>query len=179
MNFLLGASIIILLLFPGLVFRLAYYSSRHGRGFSFTLVEALVISIIPTALIHLICMPLTLKYGLDFSKFYLIVISEKSAAPAISIAGVSGYLKYCLFTYTISAAAGIVVQRLVRRFNLDINIPGFRIHNEWYYQLRGLIVPSRRRRFRRFLQVDIIQLDALVESAKKPIYIRAPFTILF
>lgn len=167
MNFLLGASLIILLLFPGLVFRLAYYSTRHGRGFSFTLVEALVVSIIPTALIHLLCMPLTLSYGLNFSELYLIVISDKSGATAVTLASVSGYLKYCLLTYAIAGLAGFIIQRIVRVINLDINIPGFRIHNEWYYQLRGGIVFSSRWRIRRFMRADVVQLDAVVELGKE------------
>lgn len=60
MNFLLGASIIVLLLFPGLVFRLLYLHGRHTRGFSFGIVEELLLSVVPTLPVHLVCLAVTI-----------------------------------------------------------------------------------------------------------------------
>lgn len=82
MNFLLGASLIIWLLFPGLFF---------NRGFSFSMVEDLLFSLVPILFIHLLCLPVTLAFGLQFDELYLIVISDKTESGAVTRGAVYGF----------------------------------------------------------------------------------------
>src|SRR5688572_19780392 len=164
MNFLLGASIIILLLFPGLVFRLLYLNSRYTRGLSFGIVEELLFSLVPTLLIHLIFLPFTSFFNFDLSRLYLMVISHPGGAESLNFFGLRGFMLYCLGTYTLAGLLGALTQRVAMRLNWDINVPLFRIHNEWYYLLRGIFIESARG-WRQFARIEDIKIDAVVDIA--------------
>lgn len=48
---------------------------------------------------------------------------------------------------------------------LGYQYPLFRIHNEWYYLLRSMLVTSGTTGRRQFIMVDTVQADAVVEIA--------------
>lgn len=166
MNFLLGASIIILLLFPGLVFRLLYLNTRHNRGFSFTIAEELLFSLVPTLIIHLLCLPFTHFFSFSLPDLYLMVISHPDGSRPLNLHGLGWFIGYCLSSYLLAGLLGTGVQWLARRFNWDINLPIFRIHNEWYYLLRGVFIQGMNGR-RRFALIEEVKIDALVEIGGK------------
>jgi hypothetical protein len=142
-----------------------YLNTPYNRGFSFPLVEELLFSLVPTLFIHLLCLLITLPFGLRFDDLYLIVISEKTGAPAVDREAIYGFLSYCMLTYVVAWLFGLLVQRLAMRFNWDINFPLFLVHNEWYYLLRGMLVTSGTSGRRKFIAVDTVQVDAVVDIA--------------
>ncbi|WP_336516040.1 hypothetical protein [Pollutibacter soli] len=179
MNFLLGTIIIILLLFPGFLFRSVYLNVEHGRTFKSSLVEELLFSLVPNVLIHS-CLLLFILNRTDFSLdgFYLILINHRDGTDYLDIWEILFFLLYCLTSFFVAIVTGYFFRLLSVGQNWQINIPIFRIRNEWYYTLAGqyLQPPLRStifqriflRRFRRqFVRPDRILIDALVEINKE------------
>jgi len=171
-NFLLGTLLIILFLFPGFIFRASYLNVLHGRSFRSTFVEELLFSLVPSILIHVLVIVFTLLLT-DFSVkgFYFLMINHEQASNWMTNWDILKLIAYCILTYILGYGFGFMFRRyVVERLNWDINIPIFRIRNEWYYILKGFLFQIQRRSGRTwqmFAEPDEIRVDALFEIGKE------------
>ena len=165
MNFLLGTLLIILLLFPGFIFRAGYLNVPYGRTFKSTIVEELFFSIVPSIVIHIAILPFAFWIGFNLQGFYLIMINNAEGTRYIEKYDLLQFILYCVATYIVGFFLGILTRRGIEKLNWEINFPLFRIRNEWYYQLTGFFITNPDNR-RNFVRADQVEVNVVVELDK-------------
>jgi hypothetical protein len=166
MNFLLATLIIILLLFPGFLFRAQYLNVSHGRTFRSTLIEELLFSIIPCIIIHLPLIHLAFCYSLSAEGFYLLMINNPEAINYIDQEAFLGLLYYFLGSFFLALLLGSSFRYISELFNWEINVPMLRIRNEWYYKLTGTFLINSKSKRRRYAPARQVNVDVVVELNK-------------
>lgn len=167
MNFLFDAVLISLLLLPGVILRVSYLNISHGKKtFKTTFVEEIFVSLILTFFIHFIGYILTeiIFLPLDEKTLFLLLInSEKTIDFGLNSLSVKLFFVYCTVTYLTSWFLGAFFRKKAISKSWDVNYPIFRLHNDWYYILRGIIEEDENGK-KSFRKVNNVWVDVLVES---------------
>lgn len=187
MNFLLSALLVVLLLSPGPIFRIGYLNVRHGaRSFKTSFIEEMIFSIGLTCIAHYFAIRFVNRFisTIDTKHLYSVLINSDKIINEIHPNHVFQFLEYLLSLYCIAYFSGRIVRYFSNLLNLDINLPIFRLYNEWYYSLRGFYADggdtTRWQRFRNwfyrgdnswkvFVRCNEVWLDVLVSTKNENI----------
>jgi len=149
MNIALGALLILLLLFPGIVFRISYLNVPYGRKtFTLNFTDELLFSFIPAFILQFIGYyvvsigPTSANLGL----IYRLLISDKPDATLY--AGIQQsflpFSLYCFVMYFVAFVAGWLSRRFVHATKLHQTSDLFRFNNDWYALLSGEIIEQKK-----------------------------------
>jgi len=146
MNFIFVTVLIFIILIPGFLLRLSYFSAPFSKKFTGTnLIIDLTWSILPGLLIHFIAtllVPIFTTYSIryDYVGVLLLSITDKVLIPEIFnniqkfLPQIIGY-NLCILAFSI--ITGYVGKSIVRHFKLDRKWRFFRFSSRWYYVLSG------------------------------------------
>lgn len=148
MNIALGALVLFLLLFPGIILRIAYLNGPYSvKNIQSSLVDELVLSLIPAFILQAIGFLLAehcFGFNIDLKTIYQLIVGatvDKYKPDFASIESSIGYiLAYNLCLFLLALALGKGGRFLVQRWNLDIYMPSLRFNNDWYYLFSGRIL---------------------------------------
>ena len=143
MNIAFGALVIFLLLFPGIIFRLAYLEGPYSRrSIQSSLVDELILSLIPAFVIQFVGYWLVetlpfLPYEVDEKNFYYLLTGQPGLDFTYIETSVVGFVCYQCVIFIISFGLGKAFRWGVLHFQLDRRFHLLRMYNEWYYALSG------------------------------------------
>lgn len=170
MNIAIGALVLLLLIFPGILFRYAYLSGPYSRkNFQSSLSDEVVLSLIPAFLIqtlaYVIIEPVS---GTDVDVSLLIrLVSQVSSVSSAEFNTIESSLLlfsvYNIITCSFGFLSGKLFRNFVAKNNWDIKYHSLRFNNEWYYLLSGRIIdfPGNVGDSR---NINMVRVDVLSES---------------
>ena len=171
MNFVLGSFLILILLFPGIIFRISYLQGPYSRQtFNISAFDEIAWSLIPTLFLQtsgFIFVEFLLSVftgsGINLKLMYLLITG---APPALIdfIQLKASYLPFIIYNITLfglAAIAGFILRKIVLSRKLDFKYRFFRIHNEWYYLFNGHYILPKSNDLEK---VWFTQIDALVKA---------------
>ncbi|AQG79162.1 hypothetical protein [Spirosoma montaniterrae] len=187
MNVVLSALLIILLLYPGIFFRGAYFrGSRNGGTYKIKynvlrqpIWEQVTASIMPALTIHLVCtvfIDFFTPFQIDYQFVYNLLLGKSIDAPIGAPSGyvnakignyLLGFSGYLIASLTLALVGAAVARDLVFRNKLDSKYTLLRFSNEWFYWLTGRILetnPTTKDR-----TVDLIAVHILTETKENTI----------
>jgi hypothetical protein len=168
MNIAFGALILLLLLIPGLFFRVAYLNVRYsGKTFKSTIIDETLLALAPAFIIQVggfLFVEKVLHFSVSLQTIYQLIISSASFKDFEILRNSLGYfLLYSITLWIVSWCLGYGVRTLIKAFRLDYKYPIFRFQNSWYPILKGTVVnfPGYRH-----LQANIqwVWIDVIVET---------------
>lgn len=175
MNIAVGALILLLLIFPGILFRYAYLSGPYSRkNFQSSLSDEVVLSLIPSFLIQTIAYTLiehVLKINIDVS-LLIRLVSQLSLITSSEFELIENSILFFTFYSIVTCLFGFLSGKLFRnlaaKYNWDIKYHSLRFNNEWYYLLTGRILdfPNNTGDSQK---IDMVRVDVLCESQGSPI----------
>jgi hypothetical protein len=170
MNIAIGALVLLLLIFPGILFRYAYLSGPYSRrNFQSSLSDEVVLSLIPAFLIQALSysvVELILKINVDIS-LLIRLVSQVSGVVAAEFEIIENSILlfsiYNLITCSFGFLAGKLFRNFVAKNNWDIKYHSLRFNNEWYYLLSGRIIdfPGNAGNSR---NINMVRVDVMSES---------------
>lgn len=178
MNLAFGTILVFLILLPGVLFRLFYYSAPFSkRFFKSNLLDDVAWSVIPGILIQFLGVSVILHftpYKIDFGSLAILLVgkSEEAAHYIRAMGGIENHLgQIILYNFSLwifSSLAGEGCKRVVRWLDLDKKYQLFRFDNEWYYILSGEILefPGI---VGELSDVDFVFIDVLVKDSSQSI----------
>jgi hypothetical protein len=149
MNVALGALLLFLLLFPGIVVRTSYLSGPHSRkNIQTSLGDEVVLSLVPALVLQVLAYLFTehvLGQDIRLEQVYKLVVgatARDNYAPDFGIIerSLPGFLLYMIGLLLVATLTGNAARWLVERYNFDIKVYGLRYNNDWYYLLSGRIL---------------------------------------
>lgn len=171
MNIALGALLLFLLLFPGILLRMAYLNGPYSRkNIQTSLVDELILSLVPALFMQgtgYLLVNAFSGYRVRLLPVYQLIVgaSHPQYHPDFKLieASLPLFLGYCLVMFGLALSLGKAARYGVERLGLDILVHSLRFNNEWYYLLSGRILdfpgwPGQAR------EVADIWADVLVES---------------
>lgn len=170
MNIAIGALVLLLLIFPGILFRYAYLSGPYSRkNFQSSISDEVVLSLIPAFLIQTSAYAIVefiLEINIDISLLTRLVSQVSGIAPAEFETIEKSILLFCLYniaTCTLGFIAGKLFRNLVAKNNWDIKFHSLRFNNEWYYLLSGRILdfPGNQGNSQK---INLVRVDVMSES---------------
>ena len=168
MNIAFGALILLLLLIPGLFFRVAYLNVRYsGKTFKSTIIDETLLALAPAFIIQIggfLFVEYVLHRSVSLQTIYQLIISSASFKDfEILRRSLGWFLLYSVVLWVVSWMLGYAVRTLIKAFGLDYKYPIFRFQNSWYPILKGTLVnfPGYRH-----LQANIqlVWIDVIVET---------------
>ena len=171
MNIALATLALLVLLYPGFLYRRFYYTAEFSREYvKQTITDLVFASILPAFIMHIIgyCLFVKGRYDIDIQVLGTLLSGTTDAA-RITHAFNSLYesaLQIIRYIGVVSALAmifGILSKKVVRWCKLDRKLPFFRFQNEWHYVFSGEIldfpnIPGKAE------DVDFKYVDILVKS---------------
>jgi hypothetical protein len=170
MNIAVGALVLLLLIFPGILFRFAYLSGPYSRkNFQSSISDEVVLSLIPAFLIQSLAYCVTeyiLSIDIDVSLLIRLVAQIQSITPQEFEAiehSILFFAVYSTITCIFGFLSGKLFRNLVSRYNWDIKYHSLRFNNEWYYLLTGRILdfPSNSGNS---AKINLVRVDVMSES---------------
>lgn len=165
MNFALGTIISLVLVSPGVFFRMGFLSNPNPVStVNGPLVNEIFYSLIPAIILQLVGLALLNELGrtIDFVTIIEIITSRKESTK-LSNKIVSTRLPAFFFYHILLSIFGWATGRLIRYaidyFGLFRTSSVFKLNNEWYYLLTGAMVLSRDEQ-----KIAYVQVDALAEE---------------
>jgi hypothetical protein len=169
MNIALGALLIFILLFPGIIFRIAYLSVPYSRKtFKSSLIDELILSIIPALIIQItgLCILESItSFRFDIESFYKLLISSDENVDFTWIRNsLPGFVLYTIVINMIALILGYLTRKYVLKNKYDYKFQFLRVHNDWYYILTGKIIefPNQKEEYKR---IDTVWLDILATGS--------------
>jgi hypothetical protein len=145
MNFLFGALLIVLILLPGLLFRLSYLSVKYKKAdptsnFIEKLYSSLLISLLLQVPFYLFINALIVD--VNENKLYLILINSEKAinTDSVNSAEILLFFIYTLGVCALAVLFGWLVRKWVLMRKWDIQYPFLKIYSDWYDYLEGRIL---------------------------------------
>ena len=171
MNIALATLFLLILLYPGFIFRRFYYTEEFSREyFKETITDLLVAAILPSVLLHIIGYYLFIshRFNIDIATIGTL-LSGTSDGTKVTAAFQSIYTNagkiviYFIGISFIAGTAGLIAKYIVRKTKLDRKLKLFRFQNEWHYIFSGEIldyprVPGDA------ADISIRYIDALIRS---------------
>jgi hypothetical protein len=148
MNIALGALVLFLLLFPGIVLRIAYLNGPYSvKNIQSSLVDELVLSLIPAFILQAsgyLLAEYCFGFNIDVQTVYQLIVGatvDKYRPDFALIESSIGYtLFYNLCLLLMALFLGKGSRYFVEKWNLDIYVPSLRFYNDWYYLFSGRIL---------------------------------------
>ncbi len=171
MNIALATLTLLVILYPGFLFRRFYFTEEFSREyFKQSVTDLIFSSILPGFLIHFIGYFLFIKGRTQIDVITIgTLLSGTSDADKVTRAFKAVYEKspfiisYFAGVSFVGMTAGFLTKLIVRNFKLDRKIKLFRFQNEWHYIFSGEIldfpkVPGKAE------DIDCSYVDALVKT---------------
>lgn len=169
MNILFGAVLLIILLLPGILFRLGYLALPFSsKGFRTSFLEELLISLVPAVIIQICAYLVTDVWicGVDEASIYALLTNQATGfIHQEARASIGLFLIYFLVTGTIAFFLGALLRGISIQRGLHLKYKFLRVFNEWEIYFEGYVldyphVPGR--------QGDIVErwLDVLVSTGE-------------
>lgn len=171
MNIALATLFLLVLLYPGFIFRRFYYTEEFSREyFKQTITDLLVAAILPSTLLHIAGYFLLIRhrYVIDIATIGTLLSgtsdgTKVTAAFQNIYANAGKIVIYFIAISIVAALAGLAAKYIVRKLKLDRKFKLFRFQNEWHYIFSGEIldfprVPGDAS------DISIRYIDALVKS---------------
>ena len=171
MNFALATLTLLVILYPGFLFRRFYFTEEFSREyFKQSIPDLIFSSIVPAFIIHIIGYFLFIKGRTQIDVLTIgTLLSGTSDADKVTRAFKAVYeespfiIKYFAGVSFVGVAAGLLTKLIVRKLKLDRKIKLFRFQNEWHYIFSGEIldfpkVPGKAE------DIDCSYVDALVKT---------------
>ncbi|MDQ2752793.1 MAG: hypothetical protein M3R72_07200 [Bacteroidota bacterium] len=171
MNISLATLFLLVLLYPGFIFRRFYYTEEFSREyFKQTITDLLVAAILPSALLHIAGYFLFVRhrYNIDIVTIGTLLSGTSDGARVTAAfqsiyVHAAGIVSYFIAVSALAAIAGLIAKYIVRKLKLDRKFKLFRFQNEWHYIFSGEIldfprVPGNAD------DISIRYIDALVKS---------------
>lgn len=170
MNIAIGALVLLLLVFPGILFRYGYLNGPYSRkNFQSSITDEIVLSLIPAFLIqsaaYTIIEPI-LGFDINLSLIFRIISDIKliESPEYTNIEhSIVWFSIYNIVSCSFGFLAGKIFRNMVFRYNWDTKYHSLRFNNEWYYLLSGRILdfPHNTGNSK---EIDFVRVDALCES---------------
>lgn len=171
MNIALGALFIFLLLYPGVLFRIAYLNGPYSRkNIQSSLVDELVLSLIPALFLQCTgywVVQSWLTYTIHLELVYQLIIGANNPnyKPDFILAqnSILPFMVYNAALFVAALSLGKAARSLIAHSKLDIKYDSLRFNNDWYYLLSGKIVdfPGWSGQSE---QIEYVFADVLVET---------------
>lgn len=171
MNIALATLFLLILLYPGFIFRRFYYTEEFSREyFKQTITDLLVAAILPSALLHIAGYFLFVqhRYNIDISTIGTLLSGTSDGVKVTAAfqniyANAGKIVIYFIAVSILAALCGLLAKYIVRKLKLDRKFKLFRFQNEWHYIFSGEIldfprVPGDAS------DISIRYIDALVKS---------------
>lgn len=148
MNIALATLFLLILLYPGFIFRRFYYTEEFSREyFKQTITDLLVAAILPSMLLHILGYYLFInhRYNIDVATIGTL-LSGTSDGTKVTAAFHNIYnnagkiISYFIALSFLSALLGLFTKYVVRKLKLDRKFKLFRFQNEWHYIFSGEIL---------------------------------------
>ena len=139
MNIALGALFIFLLLYPGILFRIAYLNGPYSRkNIQSSLVDELVLSLLPALFLQCIgywVVERFFNYEVHLELVYQLIIGANNPnyKPdfALAKASVLPFLGYNTVLLILAITLGKLSRYVVGRTKADVRLHGLRFNNDW------------------------------------------------
>lgn len=142
MNFLFGALLLIILLFPGVMFRVAYLSVPFSsKSFKSSFLEELLFSLVPAFIIQIIGYLITESTlgNVDENGLFLMLINnEQTVGHALGLKSIGLFALYMVSTTAIAYWLGTLLRILSKRYGWHLRFPFLRLYNEWQLYFEGI-----------------------------------------
>jgi hypothetical protein len=171
MNLALGALILLLLIFPGILFRFSYLNGPYSRkNVQTSLSDELVLSLIPAFIIQtlsFIFVEYIIKKSFDIGLLVKLVSGNllKDSDLALFERAIVPFFIFILIVCLLGYVTGKIARNLVQWRKWDTKYHSLKFNNEWYYLLSGKILdyPGGSGESGK---VQIVQADVLVDSSE-------------
>lgn len=145
MNIAFGALMLLLLLIPGLFFRVAYLNVRYsGKSFKTTFVDETLLALAPAFIIQILgflFVEKILRMQVSLDTIYQLIISSVAFKNFEVIHHSLGlFLLYNILLWIVAWTFGYATRRFIKHYKLHYKYPIFRFQNDWYHILRGSIL---------------------------------------
>jgi len=146
MNFIFVTTLIFIILIPGFLFRLSYFTLPFSKRFlAANLISDITWSIIPSFLFHFIAALFVANHTrfsirFDYLGYLLLSINDKAAIKEVFENIKTHLLPILYYNFSVIGGAivlGMISRKIVRGFKLDRQYRLFRFSNKWYYILTG------------------------------------------
>lgn len=168
MNIAFGALVLLILLLPGLVFRVAYLNVRYsGKSFRSTIVDETLLAVAPALILQIIGFEVVeniFHRPVSLATIYQLIISSGTFSNFDIIQKSLGL--FLLYNLLLGAAAyflGIGARKLIQYFKIQYKYPIFRFQNDWYHILKGTIL-SFQGNAHDAEEIDYVWIDVMLES---------------
>lgn len=165
MNFAFGTIVILLMLTPGIAFRVSFAKSDTLKSnIDASLAGELMFFLLPAITLHAVATSLLWKFHahIDLYQIYMLIAGGKNE-PEFHFSFIQNGLNY-FFIYIVvlcitATALGKALQLLVLRFDLDKTFYFLKVSNEWDILFSGRELDRKLRK-----NLQFVQIDAVVES---------------
>ena len=156
MNIALGAIVITILIYPGILFRYSYLSGQYSsKNFATSLVDELVFSLVPALLLQLLAYWFTtcmLAKEIDLEIIYKLIVGPFSSSSSNSIKSLGKsdfaiihdnvwpFTLYIIFISAIAILMGKVLRHFAKKYLWYEENPVFKFNNDWWNIFTGRIL---------------------------------------
>ncbi|RFM28006.1 hypothetical protein [Deminuibacter soli] len=145
MNIALATLVLLIVLYPGFLFRRFYYTAEFSKEyFKQTLTDLVFASILPGFIIHIIGFELFVRgrYTFDVQTLGTLLSGTTDAGRVTGAFNGIGQHAVLIIEYfagvsILAIAGGLLTKQFVRRLKLDRKFSLFRFQNEWHYVFSG------------------------------------------
>lgn len=137
MNIAFSAIVLLLALFPGIVFRFAYLKSNSiRRSINTGVVSEIVLMLVVSLFLHWVCIPLAEWLSgktFLFEQFYALVAPAGPGVLDLGLisASINPFFAYILLVSALAFLLANVVRYLVHRYHPDRDFKFFRANTDW------------------------------------------------
>ena len=171
MNIALGALLLFLLLFPGILLRTAYLNGPYSRkNIQTSLVDELILSLLPSFLLQglgYLLAEYVFGYTIRLEALYQVIIGANNPAyrPDFDLIekSLGPFFGYNLLLMLLAFTVGKLARLLVEQTHLDILFHSLRYNNDWYYLLTGRVM-NKAGWTQKTDSVKYVFVDVLVEA---------------
>lgn len=169
MNIAFGALIILLLLFPGILFRFAYLNGPYSRrNLQTSVSDEILLSLIPAFILQSLAF-IIIEYG--FKVFINVELLIKVILGTLNQGGdfillgksVAPFFIYNLVLFLTGYLSGKFARYIVKKNQWDMKYHSLKFNNEWYYLLSGKLNDINGNT-ENMPKVQLVQVDVLVDS---------------
>lgn len=146
--------LIVIVLFPGLIFRRFYYWSKFTKQFVKGEWSERIVTSIFWGIISQVITLLLISYILSILQIKLLEKDFIEKIRDFSFANMDieearsllfFILGYILFSIFVAGLLGLILYKFVRWFEIDIRIEAFRYSNQWHYIFQGEVPKSKKK----------------------------------
>lgn len=174
MNILFGALFIIIMILPGIIFRVSYLNIPYARKtFKSSFLDELLFSLVPALIIQVPCYSFVNYCLVDVNEsvlYLLLINSDKVQARPIPDLHISLFLLYSLIVTALAWWLGKKFRQYVKKKKLYFKMPIFRFYNDWHYIFAGLLLDAPNQPGETD-DVKDLWVDAMVEMKDGSIYL--------